>query len=454
MHQKSSDRTELVDICKKFYANNQKQMEIIEEFEQSYNAEKAIWWYTRDSCFYRIVNKALRQQDFDTLFAFRLFITDIARQIKREYENFIRTNGNRTIIRVYRGQLIANDELELMRNNIGEYLSMNSFLSTSRSQSTALAFAQMPQQRDNMQLIIFQIEIDPRLRTKPFADVDKISFFRNEGEVIIMFGALFRIGKVIEDKENEIWRAHVSLASEDDYHLKEIFTHMKQKIGDNTNLDSLGKLFLRMDENEQARKYYRRMLEETELAVGDAQLGLGWASLRCNDCDQGLKHFEESLRIRQRILGESHSSVGESYSFLGETYRKKRNYDKALIDLSKAIEIQESALPADSLELAATYDTLALTHTTVKNYGAALKYFDKALEIRQAKLPPDHPQIAAIFNDIGWLHECEENFTQALNYYEKALEISRRTLPPTHHHVTGADQSVRRMKQKIKHKHN
>ena len=70
-----------------------------------------------------------------------------------------------------------------------------------------------------------------------------------------------------------------------------------------------------MGENERARKCYRRMLEETQLAVGDAQLGLGWASLRCNACDESLEHFEESLQIRQRILGEDHASVGESYSF-------------------------------------------------------------------------------------------------------------------------------------------
>ena len=35
--------------------------------------------------------------------------------MKREYENFIRTNGNRNLIQVYRGQLITVDELELMK---------------------------------------------------------------------------------------------------------------------------------------------------------------------------------------------------------------------------------------------------------------------------------------------------------------------------------------------------
>ena len=80
MHHKSSDRKELIDICKSSYRGNHEQIEIIDEFEKNYDPEKAIWWYTRDSCLYRMMNKALRIQDFDMLFAFRFFITDIAKQ--------------------------------------------------------------------------------------------------------------------------------------------------------------------------------------------------------------------------------------------------------------------------------------------------------------------------------------------------------------------------------------
>jgi hypothetical protein len=54
-------------------------------------------------------------QDFDMLFAFQCFITDIAKQIKSEYEKFIRTRDSRNMIRAYLGQVIGIDELELMR---------------------------------------------------------------------------------------------------------------------------------------------------------------------------------------------------------------------------------------------------------------------------------------------------------------------------------------------------
>jgi tetratricopeptide (TPR) repeat protein len=58
--------------------------------------------------------------------------------------------------------------------------------------------------------------------------------------------------------------------------------------------------------------------------------------------------------------------------------------------------------------------------------------------------------MAAIYNNIGWLYESKEDYTKALDYYRKSLEISRKTLPPTHHHVTEAENSIRRLKNRMK----
>ncbi|CAF4766950.1 unnamed protein product [Rotaria sp. Silwood1] len=317
MHHKSNDRKELLNICKLSYKDNVKEIKTIDEFEKNYKAENAIWWYTRESCFYRMMNKALRVQDFDMLFALRFFITDIAKQIKSEHEKFIRTSDDRNIIQVYRGQLIENDELELIKKSIGEFVSMNSFLSTSRKRSTALRFTRITRRTNNLQSIIFEIKIDPRLQTKAFANISQMSYCQKEDEVLIMLGALFRIEEVNEDKEERMWVARVLLASEDDYHLKETFSYMKSTIGDDTDLDSLGKILIEMGEYEQAQKYYRRMLDEIQLASGTAELGLGRAYGRCKKVDESLEHLKEALHIRQRLLGPNHADVGACYSSIG-----------------------------------------------------------------------------------------------------------------------------------------
>ncbi|CAF5038277.1 unnamed protein product, partial [Rotaria sp. Silwood1] len=122
-----------------------------------------------------------------------------------------------------------------------------------------------------------------------------------------MLGALFRIEKVSEDKKQGIWVANVSLASEDDYHLKETFSYMKSTIGDDSDLDSLGKILIQMGQPEQARKCYRRMLDETRLAAGRAESGLGITYLDCHEGVESLEHLGEALRIRQGLLGPDHA---------------------------------------------------------------------------------------------------------------------------------------------------
>ncbi|UJR23956.1 hypothetical protein I4U23_026924 [Adineta vaga] len=451
MHHKSTDRQELIDICKTSYKTNSYEMEIINEFEKHYQSENAIWWYTRESCFYRMMNKALRVQDFDMLFSLRFFITDIAKQIKHDYDKFIRTTDTRNLIRVYRGQAIGNDELQLMNNSIGEFLSMNSFLSTSRNRATALSFARSTPITSDSKRIIFEIDIDPRLQTKAFADISEQSFHCEEDEVLIMLGALFRIVKVIEDEKNELWIAYVSLASEDDFQLKKTFAYMKERIGDETDLDSLGKILIEMGEPEQAQKCYKRMIDDTKLTLGNAEAGFALACLDCEQGDESLAHFEEALKIRQSLLGEDHADVGECYSYMGTVYWCiQNNYKKGLVNLLKAIEIQEKTLPPDSLALARTYNNIATTYFFLQKHDMALTYYNKALDIREKVLPADHPDIASIYNNLGNLYEAKKEYAKAMKYYERALNSRRKTLPPDHPSITQTEENILELKAKLR----
>jgi tetratricopeptide (TPR) repeat protein len=450
MHHKSTDRKELIDICKENYKGNQQEMKIIDEFEKNYKPEDAIWWYTRESCFYRILNKALRVQDFDMLFASRFFITDIAKQIKSEYEKFIRTSDTRNMIRVYRGQMISIDELELMKNSIGEFLSMNSFLSTSRDRSTALHFTRLIPIIDGVQRIIFEIEIDPRLQTKAFANITSISYFQNEDEVLIMLGALFHIEKVIEDEKDRVWVARVSLASEDNYHLKETFAYMKQMIDDDTDSDSLGKILFQMGEYEQSQKCYERMMHDLQVRTANCHIGLGKAIGWQKKSEPALLHYEQAMKIRTQELGVKHESVGEVYYYIGcLQWYLEQNYDLALMNLKKAIGILEKTISADFL-LAKAYHSIASTYGYMGKYDLALEYYNKSLKIREAILPPEHPEIASTYNSLGWMYQNKGDYAQALKYYEKSLEIKCKTLPPTHQEIARTEDNIRTLKDKMK----
>ena len=108
------------------------QLALVHEFENEYSSDKALWWYTRDSFLYKMLNKALRVQNIDLLFLFRFVIGDIYQQLKQ--------NQCQSPVRVYRGQVISNDELNTLQQSIGEFISINSFFSTSTNRHKALGF--------------------------------------------------------------------------------------------------------------------------------------------------------------------------------------------------------------------------------------------------------------------------------------------------------------------------
>ena len=451
MHHKASTRQELIDVCKKGYHNNSTELAIINEFEQTYKNDKAIWWYTRECCLYRILNKALRLQDFDTLFALRFFLTDLSRQLKYEHERYLRQLPTRDLIRVYRGQAISPDELKLIQTNIGHFISMNSFLSASHQRRTALSFLSSVESNAEIDRILFEIDIDLREETKSFSDIDHLSYFKNEDEVLIMLGALFRIQSVDEDKEKGVWIAHITLASEDDFDLKETFAHMKNKIGDETNLHSIGKVLTEMGEYKQARKCYQRMIYEAQLDEGIGYSGLGWAEHWLDEYDLALANLNKGLSLINELLPDISEEKGRLYSSIGLVYWRKKQYDQALTSLTKALHIQQTILPSEHPDLVATYNRLAITYTGMDEVEKALEYYSKCLTIRLATLPHDHPDVATSYNNIGWLYnERLDDPVRALDFFQKALAICRKILPQTHRDIIRTEENIRKVNGKMK----
>ncbi|CAM4805222.1 unnamed protein product [Rotaria magnacalcarata] len=451
MHHTSSARQELIDICKQNYQENPLELSIINEFEATYKPENAIWWYTRECCFYRILNKALRIQDFDMLFALRFFITDLSKQLNNEYDRYLREMPTRDIIRVYRGQAIHVKELKLIKSSIGEFLSMNAFLSTSLQRSTAVSFLNTIQLHEEIDRILFEIDIDPCEKTKAFGHIDRLSYVKYEDEVLIMLGALFRIESVSRDDKKKLWIAHVILANEDDYHLKETFAHMKGKISDETNLHSIGKILIEMGEYEQAQKCYKRMITEAQIDESIGYSGLGWADSWLNQYDEALDNTQRALSLIDKVLPDVCQQKGSLYSSMGLIYWRKKQYDQALANLKKALYIQEKILPSEHHDLLATYNRFAITYSAMNEVQMAIEYYNKCLNIRLATLPHDHPDIATSYNNLGWLfNERSGDYAKALDYFQRSLAICRKTLPPTHRDIVRTEQNIRKVTEKMR----
>ncbi|CAF1654751.1 unnamed protein product, partial [Didymodactylos carnosus] len=83
MRATSTHKNEFINYCKKEYANTNSQLNIIREFEETYSADRALTWYTRECFLYHLLNKALRTLDIDLLYLLGFFIRDLREQLEQ-----------------------------------------------------------------------------------------------------------------------------------------------------------------------------------------------------------------------------------------------------------------------------------------------------------------------------------------------------------------------------------
>ncbi|CAF1027751.1 unnamed protein product [Didymodactylos carnosus] len=161
-------KEDLIDECRLFYNNIIVEQNKITDFNDNYASNEAIKWYTQDSFLYHLLNKAFRTENVDMLYKLRLFITDIENQIEFLHSKLI--IGLPLAIRVYRGQDLHINELQILSKSIGKHISFNSFLSPTLDREFAIVFADKG--RTINEAVLFEIDRTAGKRTKSFALVE------------------------------------------------------------------------------------------------------------------------------------------------------------------------------------------------------------------------------------------------------------------------------------------
>jgi len=59
-----NDKLQMIEFIREKYKDNIIELQKIENFKSEYESKKAIYCYTIDGFLYRMINKALRNQDF------------------------------------------------------------------------------------------------------------------------------------------------------------------------------------------------------------------------------------------------------------------------------------------------------------------------------------------------------------------------------------------------------
>jgi tetratricopeptide (TPR) repeat protein len=428
MKSTSKEIDEFVQFCRDHNdcKDNETYLKLLEEFRKEYSSDKSLWWYTRDSFVYRMLNKALREQNIDVLFAFRFLIRDLAQQLRA---NQLLASGS-----VYRGQSLSKYELNRLKESSGKLISINSFLSTTLYREVATIFLR---REPDLEQVLFKIDFDPMIDgVKPFADITLISDFPQEGEMLFMLGSIFRIDGVHEG-EDGIWTIQLNLCGDNDQDLKPIFQYLRQE-SNRCELDLLafGNVLHDMCEFEQAKIYYNRCLKllPSNDHVWKAYCYYLQALIATengeNEC--ALHLFKESLFIRARILHPLDPSLGDTYSAIARVYYINCDFEKALEFYKNALFIFHQAFGEDGLASAMTNTNMGVTCKAQQKYSQARDYQEKALAIRQKHLPLGHFRFGTSYNNIGEVYQGLKQYETAMKYYDLAFEVYKKSLPLRH----------------------
>ncbi|CAF1069379.1 unnamed protein product [Didymodactylos carnosus] len=422
-------KQDLIEQCRLYYADNESQIKVIEEFEREYKPSEAIKWYTRDSFVYRLLNKAFRTENIDIIYMFRFFVKDLYNQLKQLYEEFIKVIREWDLLKLtlYRGQLLTCNELEKVKQNINNYVSMNTFLSTTMDEIVARRYSGEGLQKPLLESVVFVLDIDIDIIQLPIADIQEHSYFKDESEILLPVGIQFQIKSV--DKMENIWYINLSTCREPINAWNQLNDYiLKQEIGDKpTNeaflflLNSMGntiksdqyKNLINMENEVQCRlsqstvdtdtaatlRYYEKIIEEkTETALYCEQLAvrrfetslmnpfewrqlffyIAYASYSIEDNESALTYISFVLKIDLKYLPFGHPYFGYDYMLAGKIHRSLNNYDSALSYYEKALEAALVYLPLNHPSFARIYVTMALVHRQLKNDEKALIYVEKA----------------------------------------------------------------------------
>ncbi|CAF0939191.1 unnamed protein product [Didymodactylos carnosus] len=227
--------------------------EQVVEFERDYTHRTPIGWYTSETFLYGLLNEALRTHNVRTLYAMRVFIKDLHQQLIQ----LEATAANTQTLTLYRGQQMPPVEFEKIKTNPGGLLSISNFLSTSLNKNLAIMYAGNSHTYADRTAVLFQINIDPSIRTGvSFANIEQLSNFgAGEKEYLFTMGSIFRIESVDEfDANDGVWCVTLSLTSDNDPQLTRLTNSMRSTVrGKNVpTIGNLGILLLFMNESQLA----------------------------------------------------------------------------------------------------------------------------------------------------------------------------------------------------------
>jgi hypothetical protein len=230
---------EFIEILRRSISNDQESLNLIKEFEDTYDKQNAIEWLINNTPIARFLNKALREQNISILFYLRFFLVDIC--------NYLISNSLSSI-RVYRKQIMSSEKMKNIHSNINNYLMLNHFLSTSTKLSD---FSPIDNNQNEYETVFIEIDAQYHDGTVPFAYVD-------DETVIFMCGSIFKMIS-LEQKIDSTWILKLSLAGNREL---DRLNETRLKLRQTKDFSMIFELLDQLNQSNQANIYSQQLIRQ------------------------------------------------------------------------------------------------------------------------------------------------------------------------------------------------
>ncbi|UJR11654.1 hypothetical protein I4U23_015835 [Adineta vaga] len=432
-----TSRNDMIIFCRQKYADSPVDLDNVDDFDEYYQSENAIFWYTRDIFLYRLLNKALRDQDVQTLYSLRYFTRDLHLKLKQRYNSQLSSSPvSCTNSIVYRGQLMKNKEFDRkIRDNIGGFFATSGFLSTTENRGLAFVYAgnNKSTRISEEQCVLFEIPIDISTDKFSYANiVSESAFGQAEKEVLFTMGVIFRIISITQDNNEGIWIVQLKLSDEEDKHLHVISSIIKKDMTDpNKPLIKLIKIMDKMNYLDDAEHFLLVAIKDISINSDFNLLSLVYYQLgttykRKKNINEAIIYFKKALNIKlENHISYIDSSLSNLYTNLGIVYEDIGDYDRAHTYHNLAIKTFSDAETVNQADLAIKYSNIASICRKKEYYLQALENYTNCLDIESEILRMNDKKLLITKNNIGVVHIHLKNFTKAIEYFQKMLETEQ-----------------------------
>lgn len=402
-------KQDMIEQCQLEYQNDPTELSKINEFDIHCTYENILDWYTRDSCIYRLTNKAFRTRNIDLMCKFRYFMILLYNKLQELSIKQRETNPST----VYRAQNMKKKELEMLRTQIGNLISTNAIMSTTRNPNVARIFLDVNAEVS----VLFEIKIPSATNNImcPFADISQFSSFPEEEEVLFFTNPVFRIDSV-QAETNSTWIIKLTLTIEKVELIEQLMDGFKRLI-------QLSTQYSRMSQTTDDYKLfnrYHRFLTGNGFSLNDVAKLFKCISLdrligNSGNCVKAIDYYNQLL-LDENFIDQPKFIV--LYIIIGNNYFRLSQYDNALDYYTDVLSLLD-----DNHRLTAeVHNHIGDVYRTINDFQNALLSYKEALKILSSRPVPEKymPEICRKIIDI---YLKQNNYQDAMIYEDQVNQF-------------------------------